>query len=203
MWQDAYARGEARVSSSEAMVKGRRLLWVAVMLIGVAAALAFQSQSPVSAQARAQAARDRHVVVISIDGFPAFSLERSAAGGADAAEARARGRGRGGDDSGEPDGHLAESHLDGHRRPSRASHRALQRLGGARRRGRASPHRGARAEDRAGEGDDGVRPRASGGADHGGSGLGGDRECADDHVCVHRVFESRRRDREGDDRRRA
>lgn len=43
------------------------------MLVGVAAALVFQSQSLVSAQARTSAARDRHVVVISIDGFPAFS----------------------------------------------------------------------------------------------------------------------------------
>ena len=53
--------------------EGTKLLWAAVMLIGVAAALAFQSQSPVRAQARRQAARDRHVVVISIDGFAAFS----------------------------------------------------------------------------------------------------------------------------------
>ena len=43
------------------MVKARKFLWVAVMLLGMTSA------------ANAQAARDRHVVVISIDGFPAFS----------------------------------------------------------------------------------------------------------------------------------
>jgi predicted AlkP superfamily pyrophosphatase or phosphodiesterase len=45
-------------------VKGRSLLWSAAMLIIVAGALASMN---------AQTARDRHVVVISIDGFPAFS----------------------------------------------------------------------------------------------------------------------------------
>jgi predicted AlkP superfamily pyrophosphatase or phosphodiesterase len=53
------------------MVKVRSFWGALVMLVGVTSALVFQSQS--SADAQARAARDRHVVVISIDGFAAFS----------------------------------------------------------------------------------------------------------------------------------
>src|SRR5262245_25213966 len=60
------ARGGRALSSVEAILKGRSGLWLAAMSILVAGALAVVNVS-------AQAKRDRHVVVISIDGFPAFS----------------------------------------------------------------------------------------------------------------------------------
>ena len=116
---------------------------------------------------------------------------------------RARARGRG-DDSGQPDGHLAESHLDRHRRAVPSSHSVLYNgwaVRGAE--GERPVHGSARAEDGAGAGHHRLRRRASGRADDRGSRLGGDRECADDHVVVHRIFASPRDRWSGDDRRRA
>ena len=104
---------------------------------------------------------------------------RPVSAGADTAAARGRRRGRGeGDAAGGSDGHLGQSHVDGHRRAAGEARRHLQRPADPRAGSGASRRTVARQEG-AGARAHGLRRRARARPDHRAGGLGRDPECAD------------------------